>query len=227
MPVPALAPVGAKVAMSPPPPRTAGTAPNSATTSAAAATSSDGLGLTVASVEIQAAREASLRAIFGPVARGFSDLQSKVEATIGESWAFERAFWLEAWLPMTVGLFNRYLPEWASGPLVEGVAVSMPPIALISAARKLEKAGYKLGERGEPGRGRGLGQGASKASVAPETPPFAKDAPPPPTANGTSKDATLRSSRDATDSTANPPAKRDAGPIDVRAAFARDVGGKN
>jgi len=226
MPVPALAPVGAKVAGSPPP-RPVGTAPNPPASSGSAATTPDVLGLAVASPEIQAAREASLRAIFGPVARGFADLQGKVETTIGDSWAFDRSFWQDAWLPMTIGLFNRYMPEWMSGPLVEGVAVVMPPVSLVSAARKLEKAGYKLGEKGEPGRGRGLGQGASKAPAAPETPPPKPDAPPPPTPNGTSKDAVVRSARDASDSTANPPAKRDAGPIDVRAAFARDVGGKN
>jgi hypothetical protein len=231
MPVPALAP---SVTIGPPPPSRSAAAPQAAVKPGTVGAPSEPL-LPTASAEVQAARRAALDMIFGQVAVGLTELHDKVETTMQQPWVFPRAFWKEAWLPMCTDLFNRYLPDWMSGPIVEGVAVALPPVGLIRGARALEAAGYKLGEPGQPGRGRALsGQAAPKASASPATPP--KDEPAPataptpqaPTAEG-EKGSRVVPTRSGGDSTANPPAKPKAGPFDPRAAFGGGNGssGKN
>jgi hypothetical protein len=214
-PVPGLAPApSAKVAPSAPPRPTLAASPAPVPAAGSAPKPVDESLFVVASPAIQAARYDALVMIFSQVADGFEELQVKIETTMqGQKWVMPREFWRGPWLTMTVGLFNRYLPEWMSGPIVEGVTVVMPPVALVRAAYALEKAGYVVGEPGEPGRGKGLAVAAQKAASAPPK------APEPPKAPDTAPVETRPLRERKEDSTANPPAKRNGGAFDVRKAF--------
>jgi len=125
--------------------------------------------------EVLAARAAALKMVYGMAADGFEELHEKIEATMQRQWILPRAYWREAWLPLIVEVTNRYLPDWVSGPLIDGVAVGAPPVALIRAARRLEKAGYRLGEPGEAGRAV-----ATAATTSPAAPATERRTPTPP-----------------------------------------------
>lgn len=218
-PVPGLAPAPSAKVLSSPPPRPVQVAPQAPGTAVGAAPVDDSM-FKVAAPAVQAARYDALVMIFGQVAEGFEELQVKIERTMqGEKWVMPREFWKGPWLTMTVGLFNRYLPEWMSGPIVEGVTVVMPPVALVRAANQLEKAGYTLGVPGEPGRGAGLAVAAQKAAQAPQAAPGAPE-PPRPAEPPQAPPRDAPAAREAkSDSTANPPAKPKNGSFDVRKAF--------
>lgn len=216
-PVPALA-ASVKVPAASSPPVSPRAAPNPPSTPVAASPPTEEAWFGIASPQIQAARHDALVMIFDQVADGFEQLHLGVEKTMqGQKWALPVTFWKGPWLTMAVGLFNRYLPEWMSGPIVEGVTVVMPPVSLIRAAQALEKAGYTIGVPGEPGRGKALGAAPSPAK-APEPPPAPKPAEPKPEGQA----APARPAREGReDSTANPPARRNGEKVEPRSLFAK------
>ena len=184
-----------------------------------------------ASPEIQAARKEALEMVVGQVAVAFEELHAKVETTMqGHTpFAFPVTFWHGPWTVMTVGMLNRYLPDWMSGIVVEGVAVGLPPAIVFNVAHKLEKAGYELGVPGEPGRGRSrpVAQAAPDAPQprqAPSEPAPAPSVPTTPTEGGEARDSVPKPNH-RSDSVANPPAKKHDGKVDVTKVFARGGGG--
>lgn len=99
------------------------------------------------------ARRAAIIMPLGFAADELRDYQADVELTMGRPWMFKQDYWHNVWLPLMTGIVDKYLPDWFTGPLVDALAVSTPPMLLMRTGRKLEKAGYVLGVAGEPGRG--------------------------------------------------------------------------
>jgi hypothetical protein len=120
------------------------------------------------------ARKAALTSLMSIAASSFEEAHKDIETTMGRPWMLPVSYWREIWLPLTVEVTNRYLPDWVSGPLVDGVAVGMPPFALMRAAGQLRKAGYQLGVPGKPG------QGAQQAAALPVAAGTAPPSSPPP-----------------------------------------------
>lgn len=228
LPVPALAPMSGAAATVAKPSTSAPKSPPTPTPAPKpGAPTDDGPMFPTASAEVQAARKEALDMVVGQIAVAFEELHVGVETTMQSSkvFAFPREFWQGSWKVMTVGMLNRYLPDWMSGLLVEGVAVGLPPAIVFNVAHKLEKAGYQLGVPGEPGRARGrsVAQAAPEAPQPRQAPSEPAPAPSPPTEAGEAKEGVPKPNL-RSDSVANPPARKHDGKVDVTKAFSKGGG---